>query len=151
MDATELDFEDERFDLVMSVEAAFHFNTREKFLREALRVLRPNGWLTLSDILVARWMEVHNPSRTPENYVEGLKEYREVFVRAGFDTVRVLDKTRECSTRFYEELSRHVWRARRADKIDEDRFQRINRFIGWSMLAQRHYVLVWARKAGGPS
>ncbi len=146
MDATELDFADETFDVVLSVEACFHFNTRAKFLAEACRVLKPGGWLVLTDILVARWMEINNPSRTEENYVDSLKEYREIFVGAGFPQPRVQDATRECSTRFYEEMSKHVWRARRAGKIDEDRFQRINKFIGWSMLAQRHYVLVWARK-----
>src|SRR3546814_7519136 len=40
MDATALEFADASFDAVVCVEAAFHFNTREKFLAEALRVLK---------------------------------------------------------------------------------------------------------------
>src|SRR5262249_46332966 len=39
MDATGLDFPDGTFDAVICVEAAFHFDTRDAFFREALRVL----------------------------------------------------------------------------------------------------------------
>jgi ubiquinone/menaquinone biosynthesis C-methylase UbiE len=46
MDAARLAFADAQFDAVICVEAAFHFDTRAAFLREALRVLKPAGALT---------------------------------------------------------------------------------------------------------
>ncbi len=43
MDATRLGFADEQFDAVICVEAAFHFKTRDRFIQEAMRVLKPGG------------------------------------------------------------------------------------------------------------
>ena len=52
MDACKLAFEDNSFDYVIGIEGPAHFNTREAFLRNSFRVLKPNGVLLLSDIMV---------------------------------------------------------------------------------------------------
>ncbi len=51
-DACELPFEDQIFDCVFCVEAMFHFPSRRKFLMEVLRVLKPEGRLVASDIVL---------------------------------------------------------------------------------------------------
>jgi erythromycin 3''-O-methyltransferase len=54
-DASRMPFDREVFDGVISVEAAFHFPSRARFFEEALRVLRPGGVLTMSDIPTLRY------------------------------------------------------------------------------------------------
>lgn len=53
-DAVRLPFASETFDGVISVEAAFHFSSRQRFLDEVHRVLRPGGRLSFSDIVAQR-------------------------------------------------------------------------------------------------
>lgn len=52
-DAGQLPFADASFDRVLCVEAMFHFASRHQFYAEAVRVLKPDGVLVGTDILIS--------------------------------------------------------------------------------------------------
>ena len=56
--ACELPFEAETFDRVSALDCAYHFDTREDFMKEAFRVLKPNGYFASSEMLPVEGEEI---------------------------------------------------------------------------------------------
>jgi SAM-dependent methyltransferase len=69
-DAVRIPLRNACVDGVISVEAAFHFRSRAAFFREARRVLRPGGVLTMSDVPAQRM------PRTPSELFAGVSQLR---------------------------------------------------------------------------
>lgn len=89
MDAVRLAIASNSVDRVHAVEAAFHFSTRFDFLREAHRVLRPEGKLILTDIIYRRrLMDV-----PMENMWRDAGDYRSRCEAAGFVVESIEDIT----------------------------------------------------------
>lgn len=93
MDAARMDFPPDSFDLLVSVEAAFHFNTRRDFLLEAHRVLRPGGQLIFSDLLLRTTDWVGNWSVPEANWLPDVTTYTRMLDRLPFANQYLMDVT----------------------------------------------------------
>ncbi len=146
MNAADLKFPEATFDNILCVEAAFHFDTREKFLREACRVLKPGGRLVLSDSLFTRWWERIKPPGRMLNYVEDAAAYRDLCKAAGFADAEIVDAREKCASGFLRSFLRYLRARHLAGAIDRDAMTRMSRRMSLYVLNIRHYLLVAARK-----
>jgi len=100
-DATRLGVRSGTFTVVVAIECAFHFQTREDFFREAARVLAPGGRLGMTDIIPRRGADlgryratVHFPigSDGSLDVAENIYDadgYTSRLEAAGFEQVRI--------------------------------------------------------------
>jgi len=145
-DATQLEFPSSSFDNIICVEAAFHFDTRDSFYREAFRVLKPGGYLVTADILGPRsWQR-----KVPANALQSPGEIADHLAGAGFEKVRVIDATEECWKRFIRHARAWPHQERQAGRMDLATYVRASLFtILFSSLFNfgvRYYLLTSAQK-----
>lgn len=119
MDAAQLEFPDNSIDNIICVEAAGHFNTRDRFLLEAYRVLKPGGQLVLSDaIFTPRSDEPEVRTQQEANYVKSAEEYEAVLKKAGFINVHMDDVTAQCWGGFQSHLRDYLQRTSSDGSLD---------------------------------
>lgn len=105
-DAIRLPFRRAAFDQLLSIEAAFHFDSRAGFFAEASRLLAPGGTLALSDFLVrdaeslGGWLV---PAANRDVDIDG---YRRLLAGAGFAAIEIEDATDACWRGFCAALRR---------------------------------------------
>ncbi|MGH9195525.1 MAG: class I SAM-dependent methyltransferase [Acidimicrobiia bacterium] len=139
MSATSMEFSDSSFDCVLCVEAAMHFDTRERFLAEALRVLKPGGYLSLADI-------IGFPVNGANNYAASPDEYGAMLRRAGFVEVRVLDVTADVSWAHADRAVAYLQQLLEEQSIGRDTYDELAMGRLARVTAGRFYVVAGARK-----
>jgi len=150
MDAARLRFDDNQFDTIICVEGAPHFNTRELFLHEAFRVLKPGGRLVVADVLFHRLAMQISGLFPIENCVLDVHTYSEHYERAGFTDSLIVDATQNCANGFYHGWFRMGYRELRAHKIPLYTFAGGLVWLSIKRAAVKRYLIVSARKAPPP-
>jgi len=144
MSATDMSFPPGSFANIICVEAAHHFVTREKFATEAHRVLAPFGSLVLSDLV---WPKDRTVWWTPvQQRGMGPRAYRDLYLRAGFERVEIVDATDEVLGGLSRSKLRSLRSRLRRGLIDEKAFRRARARILSRNTGDTYYLLVAAQK-----
>jgi erythromycin 3''-O-methyltransferase len=143
--ATSLQFADETFSHVMSIEGPEHFNTRERFFDEAYRVLQPGGVLALSDYTVPRPLQNSLDRavvgltcrlwKVPKENIWTTADYRERLAAHGFSRVEVTEVGEQVIPGYYREQRRKEVRRELA---------RIRGFVAGTLGQAIDHILIWA-------
>jgi ubiquinone/menaquinone biosynthesis C-methylase UbiE len=114
--AIQLPFPDENFTHILSIEGPEHFDTREKFLHEAHRVLQPGGVIAMADFIVKN--QPRNPLeklvaeaarklwQVPRANVYSAEVYRQKMEQAGFADVEIKEIGAAVIPGYYREQMR---------------------------------------------
>jgi len=146
MDASRPAVRDGSLDAVVSVEAAFHFNTRQEFFRQAFRGLKPGGTLVLSDILYRDVSAIGDWMVPDANRITDLDAYSRQLRDAGFERVEISDVTQPCWDGFCESMRRFFETAHAAGSVDEITFRGMMQLLDRLGGCVAYYLIASARK-----
>ena len=145
MDAVQIEFENESFENIICVEAAFHFNTRKQFLQEAYRILKPGGYLVLADLLFKDVLLADEWMIPKSNELQDVETYKDLFIKSGFFNLKTMDITEQSWREFHRKLKLWLLNKHQTEGLDDLTYSQIDS-IDDRLNANNNYLLVSAQK-----
>lgn len=160
--ATAMPLPDASADAVLGVECAFHFDTREQFFGEAMRVLRPGGRISLADVIrndpkpagFGRRMQDFNwkffmqKYAVPEANSDDRASYAAKLRAAGFTDVEVRSIRHEVYPGLHHFMATDPDMLKRFHPIARMPYKLSLRFSPDKVYSAYDYILATARKPG---
>ena len=153
MKLPKIELPDSSFDFVIWCKGFWPLGSRQKLLKETLRILKPNGQLVCFDVLYDKGGKYQKKRFfwEQEDSLEDLEAYQNLLLKTGFQNVQLADITHQSIVNFRKYTSAYFELKEFTEDINKDRFKKHKTYQMMMEDSIRFCLLISAFKPGANS